>query len=308
MNKTITHILTLCTLIIAGLLPCEAQTPLTMPVISPAIPSQIKFAGQTIDLDPVDRFERFDRELTAMMFTHGTTLLTLKRANKLFPVMAPILKQEGVPTDLLYLACVESHLDPTAVSPARAAGLWQFMPASAREYGLEVSDDVDERFDVEKSTRAACRFLKSLYRRYGKWESVAAAYNGGPARITTELDSQMVDTAFDLYLTQETSRYIFRVIAMKEILENPRRYGYIIPEGSLYQPVEYRKVTVDTPISSWAKWAKENGTTYLTLRRHNPWIRSRSMKNKRGKTYTVLIPTQKSGLRSTGLTDVYTID
>lgn len=267
-------------------------------VVSPAVPHSIKFADATVSLDDVDMAERLDRELTAMSYTHGNTLLTLKRANRWFPVMAPILKQAGVPADLIYLAAIESTLNPRAVSPAKAAGMWQFMPATAREYGLEVNDYVDERFDVEKSTRAACRYLLNAYSKYGKWESVAASYNAGMGRISSELSSQGVGSAFDLWLPEETMRYMFRLIAMKMILENPAAYGYHLAEENLYQPMDYEEETVSVPVDDWAQWALDHNTDYRTLREHNPWIRSKSMPNKTGKSYTVKIPSRDSMSRS----------
>ncbi len=176
------------------------------PVVNPSVPEQIHFAGQTIMIDREDLFERFDRELTAMSYTHGNTLLTIKRANRYFPEMSPILEANNIPQDILYLACIESHLDPRAYSSAKAAGVWQFIPSTAREYGLEINDYVDERYNLEKSTDAACRFLNMLYKHYGNWESVAAAYNAGMGLINKELESPHSQTAFDLYLNNETSR------------------------------------------------------------------------------------------------------
>lgn len=283
----------------------ESHHPKFSHVVSPEIPAKLTFAGQEVSLDPVNMYERFDRELTSMVYTHGTSLLTLKRANRLFPVIAPILKEEGVPADMIYLACIESSLDPFAVSPAKAAGLWQFMPATGREYGLEVNDNVDERFNVEKATRAACRFLKKAYAKYGRWESVAASYNAGQGRISSELSSQQVASAYDLYLVPETSRYMFRLLAMKEFMEHPRRYGFALEASQLYQPVKYRTVEVDGTIDSWPEWSKEQGIDYLTLRTHNPWIRSKSLPNASGKKYKVLIPEKDSMNRSTGVKDVY---
>lgn len=276
----------------------SSPTPLAA-VRNPKVPKKVNFAGSNVDLDRIDMFERLDRELTAMAYTHGNTLLTIKRANRYFPEMAPILKEEGVPLDLLYLACIESYLSNRALSPAKAAGFWQFMPATAREYGLEVSDTVDERYDVAKSTRAACRYLKSAYKKYGNWESAAASYNGGQGRISSELASQNVRSAYDLWLVDETSRYMFRLLAMKMIMEDPAAYGYIISADQLYQPLEYKTYQVNTPVSDWPAWAKEHGTNYLTLREHNPWIRAKSLTNKSGKTYNVRIPTEKSMKRST---------
>lgn len=299
--------LSVAAVIIAAWQPSPAATPHSefSHVASPAIPDKVTFAGEDISLDPVNMYERFDRELTSMVYTHGTSLLTLKRANRLFPVLAPILKEEGVPADMIYLACIESSLDPFAISPAKAGGLWQFMPATGKEYGLEINSDVDERFNIEKATRAACRFLKKAYAKYGKWESVAASYNGGQGRISSELSSQKVASAFDLYLVPETSRYMFRLLAMKEFMEHPRRYGFNIEASQLYQPVKYRTVEVSGSVESWPDWAKEQGIDYLTLRTHNPWIRSKALPNPSGKTYKVLIPEKESMKRSTGVKDVY---
>lgn len=287
----------------ATLSPCSTAfathpTPLAA-VRNPKVPKKMTFADATVNLDRIDMFERLDRELTSMAYTHGNTLLTIKRANRYFPVMAPILKAEGIPLDMLYLACIESSLNNRALSPAKAAGFWQFMPATAKEFGLEVSDTVDERYDVEKSTRAACRYLKNAYRKYGNWESAAASYNGGQGRISSELASQQANSAYDLWLVDETSRYMFRLLAMKMIMEDPSAYGYILTADQLYQPLEYKTVEVNTPVADWPTWAKEHGTNYLTLREHNPWIRARSLNNKSGKTYTVRIPTEKSMNRST---------
>ena len=282
----------------------SSPTPLAA-VRNPKVPQKVTFADATVDLDRIDMFERLDRELTSMAYTHGNTLLTIKRANRYFPEMAPILKEEGVPLDLLYLACIESTLNNRALSPAKAAGFWQFMPSTSKEYGLEVSDTVDERYDVAKSTRAACRYLKSAYKKYGNWESAAASYNGGQGRISSELASQKAQTAYDLWLVDETSRYMFRLLAMKMIMEDPAAYGFILSADQLYQPLEYDTYQVNTSVSDWPTWAKEHGTNYLTLREHNPWIRAKSLTNKSGKTYTVRIPTEKSMKRSTLKTKTY---
>ena len=169
-------------------------------VVNPIVPESITFGGQKINLDRIDMFERLDRELTSLSYTHGSTLLTLKRANRFFPILAPILEKNGLPLDFLYLACTESMLDVRAYSPAKAAGLWQFIPATGKAYGLEVNEYVDERLNIEKATEAACKYLKDSYEKYGNWESVACAYNAGNGRITSELAKQQVSSAFDLYL------------------------------------------------------------------------------------------------------------
>lgn len=267
-------------------------------VNNPQIPMKMEFAGQSVDLDRTDKMERLDRELSGMIYSHGNTLLTIKRANRFFPIMAPILKKNGVPEDLLYLACIESTLDPKAVSPAKAAGLWQFMPDTGRQYGLEVNEYVDERYHPEKATEAACKYLNAAYKKYGKWESVAASYNAGMGRISSELSKQQVESAYDLYLVNETSRYIYRLLAQKLILENPSEYGYHLTAEQLYQPIETEEVVVNTPVADWQSWAKSHGTNYLILRELNPWIRDRSLPNKMGKTYKVKLPVKDAMKRS----------
>lgn len=285
--------------------PTEPESTEFSDVVNPSIPSSVKFAGRKIDLDPIHMWERLDRELTAITYTHGNTLLAIKRANRYFPVLAPILKKNGLPADMIYLAVIESTLNPRALSPAKAAGLWQLMPATGKEYGLEVNDDVDERYDPVKATEAASRYLKNAYAKYGNWESVAASYNGGMARISKELGAQQAESAFNLYLADETMRYIFRMLAMKLIMENPSAYGFNLTADQLYQPIVYKTVEVSGPVDDWAAWAKEQGIDYLTLREHNPWIRSKSLPNKTGKTYKVNIPSRDSLSRSRQKVTVY---
>lgn len=274
-------------------------------VINPDTPTSVTLCGKKVDLDRTDMWERFDRELTAMVYTHGNTLLILKRANKLFPVIAPILKANGMPEDLIYLACIESNLDQRAYSSAKAAGIWQFIPSTAQQYGLEVSDEIDERYNIEKETEAACKFLKSAYDKYGNWESAMASFNGGTGRITKELNAQGVDTSFDLYLVSETSRYVFRILAMKAIMEQPKAFGFNLKADQLYQPVKYKEVTVNGPVEDWAVWANQYGITFAQLVEANPWIRAKKLTNAKGKEYTVKIPTKDSLSRSKQEKSVY---
>lgn len=274
-------------------------------VISPDIPSSTSLCGKKIDLDRNDMYERFDRELTSLMYSHGSTLLTIKRANKYFPVIAPILKANGVPSDMIYLACAESTLNPRAYSPAKAAGIWQFLASTGKQYGLEINDEIDERYNIEKATAAACRYLKKGLEKYGDWPTVMAAYNAGMGRISGELDKQIADNSFDLYLNDETSRYVFRIMALKTILENPSAYGYRISADQLYRPVGCRIVEVSGPVEDWASWAKKQGISYAQLKEENPWIRARSLTNKSGKTYKVRIPKKESIYRSKQPASVY---
>lgn len=274
-------------------------------IISPDIPRHIEFAGNKVDLDRTDMYERLDRELTSMIYTHGNTMLMIKRANRYFPIMTPILRQYGIPMDMLYLAAIESNLNIRAYSPAKAAGLWQFIPSTATRYGLEVNDYVDERYNIEKATAAACRYLKDAYDKYGNWESVAASYNGGTARVTKELAAQQVTSAYDLYLVEETARYPFRIMAAKLIMEKPGRYGFRLKADQLYFPIDCDTETVDIPVEDWPTWALQHGITYAQLREVNPWIRAKSLPNKSGKSYTVKIPRKASLSRSKQKNAVY---
>lgn len=309
MNRTLSIAIIAAAALAPALTPrAAAQTQSTVfaRVPSPEIPRSVSLCGKKVDLDRTDMYERLDRELTSMIYSHGSTLLTIKRANELFPVMAPILKANGVPQDMLYLACIESTLNTRALSGAKAAGIWQFMPATGRQYGLEVSDEVDERYNVEKATAAACRYLKNSLAKYGgDWSSVMASYNAGMGRVSSELDKQGADDAFDLYLNDETSRYMFRVLAMKMIMEKPSAFGYDLRRNQLYFPQEYKEEKVSGPVADWAEWARKRGISYRQLREDNPWIRARKLTNKTGKTYTVKIAKPESLKRSTQKRPVY---
>lgn len=257
------------------------------------VPAKVTVCGEEYDLTRYDMHERFDRELTSFCYAHTTTLAIIKRANRFFPVVEPILKEEGVPTDLLYLMAIESSLNPLAVSGAKAAGLWQWMPATAKEFGLEVNDFVDERYDIEKATRATCRYLKSAYRKYGNWMAACASYNGGQGRITRELDRQQAEDVFDLWLVDETTRYPFRMMAIKTIMENPYRYGFVLKSEQLYKPIRMTNVTITKPVDDLVALASQHGMTYRELKEFNPWLRSRSLPNKTGKAYTLRVPSRQ---------------
>ena len=256
----------------------------------PPIPRQVTFAGDTITLDRYDLRERMDRELMAFTYMHSTTMLTIKRANRYMPVIEPILQEMGVPDDLKYLAIVESNLNPLARSSAGAAGIWQFMTTTGREYGLEVNANIDERYHLEKETRAACRYLLEAYEKYGDWLTVAASYNGGQARISSSLRLQKAERGVDLWLVEETSRYMFRLLAAKLVFSDPQRYGFLLTHDQLYPPIACREVTVTTGIDSLAVWAERQGTTYARLKDFNPWLRESSLANKSRRTYIIRIP------------------
>ena len=258
------------------------------------IPKKMMFAGETYTFDRYDKRERLDRELNSFTYFHSTTMLLIKRANRYFPIIEPILKENGLPDDLKYLAVIESSMSPRAVSPARAAGLWQFMATTGKEFGLEVSNDVDERYHIEKSTVAACKYLKDAYNKYNSWSAAAMAYNGGQGRITRELNNQHAEHALDLWLVEETTRYFYRILAIKLVFENPSEYGFIIKPEHLHKPMEFREMEVTRSITDLATFAKQQGITYAQLKDFNSWLRSRSLNVRSGKSYTLKIPTQES--------------
>lgn len=260
---------------------------------SPDLPTNIEFAGDDIELRRFDRRERIDREMMAFTYMHSSTLQMLKRANRFFPVVEPILKENGIPDDLKYLMVIESNVDPTARSGAGAAGLWQFMPATAKEYGLEVNSSVDERYNIEKATAAACRYLKKAYDKYGDWASVAASYNAGQGRITSQLSRQNVTNSLDLHLVEETARYVYRILAAKALFSNPAEYGFRLRDSDLYPEIESKKITVTTGIPDLSAWANEQGINLAILKIMNPWLRDTSLVNNSGKEYVITVPTEK---------------
>jgi len=275
---------------------------------TPRFENNIEVFGQKINLSRYDLHERYERELTNMCYTHNSTILTIKRANRYFPIICPILKEEGVPEDLIYLACIESALNPRALSPAGAAGIWQFISSTGKEYGLEINGEVDERYNLVKETRAACKFFKKAYEKYGDWNTVAASYNGGQGGISKKLADQNQKTALDLLLVEETSRYMFRIMAMKEILRDPYNYGFVLYSDQLYKPIKTKEVTVSGSIDNITAFAEKQGTTYFQLKEFNPWLRDNKLTNKTGKTYTILIPEKEDMYYDNGNFDIYNND
>ena len=264
-----------------------------LPYSSPQVPESVMFCGKKIDLTRFDRHERMDRELLAFAYMHSTSIQTIKRANRYFPIVEPILKEHGIPDDFKYLMAIESNCSPLARSHAGASGLWQFMQTTGREYGLEVNKNVDERYHVEKATRAACKYLKDAYAKYNDWVAVAAAYNAGQARIANQLTKQEVDDMLDLYLVEETSRYVYRIIAAKIMFSDPTQFGFKLKATDLYMPIPYKEVEVTTGILNLASWAKEQGTTYALLKNLNPWLRDTSLQNVSKRTYILRIPVKE---------------
>lgn len=275
--------LSLCVVLLALCSLVLAQTP--------QVPMSVRFAGQTIMLDTEDRYERMDRELIAFSFMHSSSTLMLKRSGRYFPMIEPILKANGIPDDLKYLMVIESNLDPKALSSAGAAGLWQFTKAAAKDYGLEIRDGVDERYNIEKETQAACRFLKRAYEKYGDWMTVAACYNAGPGGINKRLEEQRQDSAMDLWLVEETARYMYRILACKMMFEDPSAFGFEISEKDKYPYIEpIRTVDVSSAIGNLVDFAEKYGVTYAELKAANLWLRGSRLDNKEGKTYTITIP------------------
>lgn len=259
-------------------------------ISSAPIPSKLEFAGKTISLDRYDMRERYDREQIIITFNHSVSILQIKRANRFFPIIEPILKKNGIPDDFKYLAVVESNLDVRAISGAQAGGLWQLMPKTAQQFGLEVNDEIDERYSIEKSTEAACTYLKSAYKKYNNWTTVAASYNAGMGRISGEQEKQQVTDFFDMLLTAETSRYVFRILAIKSFMENPKSFGYRFVKEDFYHTIGTKAVTIKTAVDDWATWANENGISYAQLKDFNVWLRDRKLVNPTKKEYIIQIP------------------
>ena len=250
---------------------------------------KLNFSGEATPLKIADVKERFDRELQVNVNLHSSTILAIKRASRAFLVIEPILKKNGIPDDFKYLAVIESGL-VNVVSPAGARGIWQFMPETAKERGMEVNENVDERYDLEKSTQAACSYFLSAKGKFGSWTLAAASYNGGMTGVNKQIEIQKVSNYYDLLLTEETSRYVFRILALKEIIENPEKYNFRIAPEELYATLPTRKIEIDSSIADLADFAKSQGINYKILKIHNPWLRETKLINDTGKKYQIDIP------------------
>lgn len=268
--------------------PVTAQT---LQVPPPRVPEFIVFAGDTIRFDRADLRERMDRELIAFTYSHNLSTLMIKRANRYFPQIEPVLKRMGIPDDLKYLMVIESNVDPQAASSAGAAGLWQFIQSTGRSYGLEVNSNIDERYNIVKSTEAACKYLREAYSKYGDWMTVAASYNGGQAGMDRRIQSQNQKHALDQWLVDETSRYMFRILTAKMMFENPRQFGFRFTPADLYPYIPpKRQVTVTDPIDDLVAFAERNGVTFADLKRANLWLRESKLNNASHRTYIIDIP------------------
>ena len=254
------------------------------------IPDSLEFAGEEVPMNKTYIRESYDREILINTYWQSQTLLLIKRASRYFPVIEPILKEQGAPDDFKYLALIESGFLPRAISPAGATGIWQFLKDTAKEYGLEVSTEIDERYHLEKSTVAACKYFKKGYEKYGTWTLAAAAYNAGFAGIDRQVARQKTTNYYELLLNEETQRYVFRMLALKQILLNPAEYGFYLTEEDLYKPIPFYEIEVNGSIDDFADFAKEHGVTYRELKDMNPWLREPFLKNPNKKSYFIKIP------------------
>ena len=254
------------------------------------LPQSMDFCGEPV---PLDRFyvrESLERELLVNSYRHASTLLLLKRTTRWLPVITPIMAKNGLPDDFKYLCMIESELT-NAVSPSKAVGFWQFLEGTGKEYNLEIDKEVDMRYNVEKETVAACQYLKASYRKFGSWTLAAAAFNCGNGRISKTKDEQRVDSYYDMLLPEETQRYVFRILALKLITENPEKYGFQISDNGWYRPYETKTVTVTESIPDLVQFAYDQGTNYKMLRYFNPWLRGTSLTISQGNSYDIKIPT-----------------
>ena len=261
----------------------------TVNAIAIDLPDTLSFAGEPVPMNIEDVRERLDREMHINAYWHTNTIFLLKRAHRWLPQITKVLREEGIPDDFKFVPAIEGAFK-NDISPKSAIGFWQFRRDAAREFGLEVNRQVDERYDPIKSTRAASKYFRKAYEKFGNWTLVAASFNRGRSGIIRAMDSQKVDNYYDLMLNDETSRYVFRILAAKEILQHPHRYGFEVPDNLLYdiEPVKY--ITVTENIDNWIDWSLEQGINFKLLKRHNPWIQSNSLKVSAGKEYLVAIP------------------
>ena len=269
------------------------QYPQEYKIVTPQIPDEIDFAGEKVPLENFDVRERLERELVVNTYWHSATILNLKRANRWFPVIEKILDENDIPDDFKFIPMVETNMD-NVISVKGATGFWQFMEAAAEKYGLEVNRIVDERYHVEKSTLAATKYLKDAYARFGSWTMAAASYNMGMNGAAEQVGRQKTNNYYNLALNEETARYIFRLLAYKELLKDPQKYGFNIDESELYQPYETKTIKINMEVKHFADFAKEYGINYGTLKLFNPWLRENYLPNKSKKTYEIKLPVEGS--------------
>jgi len=271
----------------------DEQYPQGYRIVTPSIPSEIEFAGERVPLENFEVYERIEREFIVSTYFHSLTILTIKRANRWFPVIEPILRRNNIPDDFKYLCVTESTLE-NVVSPAGATGFWQFMKDAGEKYGLEINDEVDERYHVEKSTQAACAYLQDAYETYGTWTMAAASYNMGTNGVDDQLERQKTDNYYNLVLNFETSRYIARIVAIKYIMQNLKAYGFDIKDDELYKPLKTFDITLDSSVDDFADYSIALGLNYKILKLYNPWLRDNILTNRDRKVYKIKIPEKGS--------------
>ena len=258
-------------------------------------PEVLTFAGENVPLHYVDVAEALERELSQITYSHHSTLLTIRLSGRYFGIIDSILKAHDVPEDFKYLCVAESNLQ-NLISPANAVGFWQFLSATGKHYGLEINDEVDERYDIEKSTIAACRYLKDSYRKYNSWTLSAASYNTGMGNVDNAIENQQTNDYYNMILHVETSRYLFRILAYKIILSNPESYGFYVAEKDKFKSLKSYDIIINTPIKSIAEFAKNQGTNYKMIKILNPWLRKHTLSLKGKQSYKIKIPTADSRL------------
>lgn len=253
------------------------------------LPDSVSFAGEQVPMDVFWVREAYDRELLTNVYWHSNTFLMLKRTTRYFPVIEPILKRYGIPGDFKYLALAESNFS-TTISPAGASGFWQFMKETGQKYGLEINEEIDERYNLEKSTEAACRYFLDAHQRFGSWTLAAAAYNAGMENISKPLSTQKVNNFYEVLLNQETTRYIFRILAIRDVYLSPVKYGFHLRKKDFYPPIPLKDVVVDTTLADLASFALSKGINYKILKEFNPWLRKNSLTRKANRSYTIKVP------------------
>ncbi len=266
------------------------KSPFDNKIYAVKIPAQIEFAGENVPLDDADVRQRFDRELLVNTYWHSQTLYIMKEYPQVISIIEPILEKNGVPKDFIYLCIAESGLQINAQSPSGAAGLWQFIKTTGQSYGLIINAEVDERLSYEKSTEAACKYFLEAKEKFGSWTTAAASFNRGIEGMSAAVKNQDTNDYYSLYLNQETARYIYRILALKQVLSNPQQYGFFLETEDLYPSYKYKTVTVDSNITNLTEFAKANGTNYKTLRILNPWIINYSLTNKERRKFEIKLP------------------
>ncbi len=273
--------------------PSEEDFPQGYKITSPEMPNYLEFAGEKIPTENFEVFERMDREFLSNTYWHSATVLAIKRANRWFPVIEPILEKNNIPDDFKYLCVAESNMD-NVISPAGATGFWQFMKPAGEKYGLEINSLIDERYNVWKSTEAACKYLKDSYDMFGSWILSAASYNMGTDGVELQMERQKAKNYFSLVLNSETSRFVARIVAIKYILQNPEAYGFDIKDDEKYKPFEFYEIKLDSSVSDFPDYAKRLGINYFILKMYNPWLQDNYLSNKAKQVYMIKLPMEGS--------------